>query len=51
MKFPDSLIPAPLRKPAKPGDDGRGRGPAPANLIEEPPKRPSEKDRIVEGTK
>ena len=49
MKFPDSLIPAPLRKPAKPGADGRGKGPAPANLKQEPPKRPSEKDRIVEG--
>jgi menaquinol-cytochrome c reductase cytochrome b subunit len=49
MKFPDSLIPAPLRKPAKPGGDGRGNGPAPANLKDELPARPSETERIVEG--
>jgi menaquinol-cytochrome c reductase cytochrome b subunit len=51
MKFPESLIPAPLRKPAKPGADGGSRGPAPANLTEEPPAPPSQRDRIVEGTK
>jgi menaquinol-cytochrome c reductase cytochrome b subunit len=49
MKFPDSLIPAPLRKPAKPGADGRGKGPAPANLKEEPPQPPSHSDRLREG--
>jgi menaquinol-cytochrome c reductase cytochrome b subunit len=49
MKFPDSLIPAPLRKPAKPGANGRGKGPAPSNLTEEPPQRPSHSDRLVEG--
>jgi menaquinol-cytochrome c reductase cytochrome b subunit len=52
MKFqiPEQLIPAPLRKPAKPGSDGRSRGPAPANLKDEPPVRPSHTDRLVEGT-
>jgi menaquinol-cytochrome c reductase cytochrome b subunit len=49
MKFPDSLIPAPLRKPAKPGADGRGKGQAPANLKEEPPQPPSHSDRLKEG--
>ena len=49
MKFPDSLIPAPLRKPAKPGSDGRGKGPAPANLKEEPPQPPSHSDKLREG--
>ena len=49
MKFPEQLIPAPFRKPAKPGADGRSRGPAPADLKEEPLKRPSEADQFVEG--
>jgi quinol---cytochrome c reductase cytochrome b subunit, bacillus type len=46
MKLP---LPAALRKPAKPGANGRGNGPAPANLTEEPPQRPSDTDRLVEG--
>ncbi len=49
MKFPDQLIPAPLRKPSKPGANGRGRGSAPANLKDEPPERPSHGDRMMEG--
>jgi menaquinol-cytochrome c reductase cytochrome b subunit len=49
MKFPDSLIPAPLRKPAKPGADGRSQGPAPANLQEPRPEPPSTTERVVEG--
>ncbi len=48
MKFPDSLIPAPLRKPAKPGANGRGRGQAPTDLKEQPP-RPAHSDRLKEG--
>jgi menaquinol-cytochrome c reductase cytochrome b subunit len=48
MKFPDSLIPAPLRKPTKPGANGRGKGPAPSDL-KEPPQRPSHSDRMREG--
>ena len=50
MKFPERMIPAPLRKPAKPGANGRGRGPAPANLKDGPPEPPSQTDRLVEGT-
>jgi menaquinol-cytochrome c reductase cytochrome b subunit len=51
MKFPEQLIPPPLRKPSKPGADGPSRGPAPANLKEEPPERPSETEKLVEGAK
>jgi menaquinol-cytochrome c reductase cytochrome b subunit len=46
MKLP---LPAALRKPAKPGANGRGNGPAPANLKDEPRERPSDTDRLVEG--
>jgi menaquinol-cytochrome c reductase cytochrome b subunit len=46
MKLP---LPAALRKPAKPGANGRGNGPAPGNLTEEPPQRPSDTDRLVTG--
>jgi menaquinol-cytochrome c reductase cytochrome b subunit len=49
MRFPESLIPAPLRKPAKPGANGPTRGPAPANLKDEPPARPSDGEGLVEG--
>jgi menaquinol-cytochrome c reductase cytochrome b subunit len=38
----DSLIPAPLRKPAKPGENGPPKGPAPADLKTSPPEAPSE---------
>jgi menaquinol-cytochrome c reductase cytochrome b subunit len=51
MKFPEQLIPPPLRKPQKPGADDRSKGPAPANLKDEPPARPSETEKLVEGTK
>jgi menaquinol-cytochrome c reductase cytochrome b subunit len=36
----DSLIPAPLRKPAKPGEGDGRRGPAPADLKTSQPERP-----------
>jgi len=49
MKFPEQLIPSPFRRPAKPAAGGRGKGPAPANLKDEPPQPPSEADRFVEG--
>jgi menaquinol-cytochrome c reductase cytochrome b subunit len=39
MRLP---IPAPLRKPAKPGGDGHRQGPAPADLREQPPTQPGE---------
>ncbi|MEK6278052.1 MAG: cytochrome b N-terminal domain-containing protein [Actinomycetota bacterium] len=51
MKFPESLIPPPLRKPGKPGADGRSKGPAPADLKEAPPEPPSHSDKLVEGAK
>jgi quinol---cytochrome c reductase cytochrome b subunit, bacillus type len=48
MKLP---LPAALRKPAKPGADGRGKGPAPADLGKEPSPPPSTTERVLEGTK
>ena len=53
MKLP---VPAALRKPAKPGANGRGNGPAPANLKDVPPEerqRESQRplDVAVEGGK
>ena len=50
MKFPDQLIPGPLRKPSKPGTGGNGRGAAPANLKDDPPERPSHTDKLKEGS-
>jgi quinol-cytochrome oxidoreductase complex cytochrome b subunit len=50
MKFPDQLIPGPLRKPSKPGTGGNGRGAAPANLKDNPPERPSHTDKLKEGS-
>ena len=50
MKFPDQLIPGPLRKPSKPGENGGRRGAAPANLKDEPSERPSEKQKLVDGS-
>jgi menaquinol-cytochrome c reductase cytochrome b subunit len=49
VRFPESLIPAPLRKPAKPGVDGHGAGPAPSNLKDEPQQRQSDADRLAAG--
>lgn len=49
MRFPEQLIPGVLRRPSKPGADGGSRGPAPANLKDEPPQRPSPGERITEG--
>jgi menaquinol-cytochrome c reductase cytochrome b subunit len=47
----DSLIPAPLRKPAKPGTSNGANGPAPADLKTAPPERPSEAQRLGERAK
>jgi menaquinol-cytochrome c reductase cytochrome b subunit len=44
----DSLIPAPLRKPAKPGVGGNGRGRAPEDLKTEPPERDSDAKRLAD---
>jgi quinol-cytochrome oxidoreductase complex cytochrome b subunit len=48
MKLP---IPAALRRPAKPGQNGRGNGPAPANLKDAPPERPGDAQQLVERAK
>src|SRR5215813_6916693 len=47
----DSLIPAPLRKPAKPGQGNGASGPAPADLKTAPPERPSDASRLGEAAK
>ena len=41
----DSLIPAPLRKPAKPGEGNGAKGPAPADLKTSPPEPPPDASR------
>ncbi len=42
MGIRDSIVPAPLRKPGKPGENGGGNGPAPADLRDpEVEKRPA----------
>jgi quinol---cytochrome c reductase cytochrome b subunit, bacillus type len=43
----DSLIPAPLRKPPKPGQGSGPTGPAPADLKTSPPERPSDAERAT----
>src|SRR5680860_1171700 len=47
----DSLIPAPLRKPAKPGEGNGAKGAAPADLKTAPPQRPSDAARLGERPK
>jgi ubiquinol-cytochrome c reductase cytochrome b subunit/menaquinol-cytochrome c reductase cytochrome b subunit len=47
----DSLIPAPLRKPAKPGTGNGSKGPAPADLKTAPPERPSDAQRLADRAK
>jgi quinol-cytochrome oxidoreductase complex cytochrome b subunit len=44
----DSLIPAPLRKPAKPGTSNGAKGPAPADLKTSSPERPSDAKRLAD---
>jgi quinol---cytochrome c reductase cytochrome b subunit, bacillus type len=46
----DSLIPAPLRRPAKPGAGNGAKGPAPADLTT-PPERPSDAQRVGDRAK
>src|SRR5262245_60199390 len=50
MKIPDSIIPPPLRKPAKPGS-ADAKGQAPVDLKESPPERPSDVQRVAEQAK
>jgi ubiquinol-cytochrome c reductase cytochrome b subunit/menaquinol-cytochrome c reductase cytochrome b subunit len=47
----DSLIPAPLRRPAKPGEGNGAKGPAPADLKTAPPERPSDAARLGDKAK
>jgi quinol-cytochrome oxidoreductase complex cytochrome b subunit len=47
IKIPDSIVPAPLRKPAKPGQgNGHDKGQAPADLKTAPPERPTHVQRV-----
>jgi ubiquinol-cytochrome c reductase cytochrome b subunit/menaquinol-cytochrome c reductase cytochrome b subunit len=46
-KIPDSIIPAPLRKPAKPGERDAGKDQAPADLKTSPPERQTDLQRLT----
>jgi ubiquinol-cytochrome c reductase cytochrome b subunit/menaquinol-cytochrome c reductase cytochrome b subunit len=46
-KIPDSIVPAPLRKPAKPGQRGAAKDPAPSDLKTAPPERQSDLQRLT----
>jgi menaquinol-cytochrome c reductase cytochrome b subunit len=50
-KIPDSVVPAPLRKPAKPGEGGVAKGQAPADLKSSPPERETHVQKIGEQAK
>jgi hypothetical protein len=45
-KIPDSIVPAPLRKPAKPGQGGTAKGQAPSDLKTSPPERQTDLQRL-----
>ena len=45
-KIPDKVVPAPLRKPAKPGTAGAPKGQAPADLKTAPPERQTHVERL-----
>jgi quinol-cytochrome oxidoreductase complex cytochrome b subunit len=52
MRFPEQLIPPPLRRPSRPGEKRPGKGPAPANLKEAPPEPPAKvRERAAEATR
>jgi menaquinol-cytochrome c reductase cytochrome b subunit len=50
-KLPDSIVPAPLRKPAKPGRGKATKGQAPSDLKTAPPARQTDLQRIGEQAK
>ncbi|MGV1048375.1 MAG: cytochrome b [Solirubrobacterales bacterium] len=50
-KLPDSIVPAPLRKPAKPGQGKAAKGQAPADLKSSPPPRQTDLQRVGEQAK
>ena len=45
-KLSDLLVPAPLRKTPKPGEAGVPNQPAPQDLKTDPPKRPTDHERL-----
>ena len=47
-KLTDLLIPAPLRKTPKPGENGVPKQPAPQDLKTNPPERPTDNERLGE---
>jgi menaquinol-cytochrome c reductase cytochrome b subunit len=50
-KIPDSVVPAPLRKPAKPGTGGTTKDRAPSDLKTSPPERPTHAQRLGQQAK
>jgi quinol---cytochrome c reductase cytochrome b subunit, bacillus type len=50
-KIPDSVVPAPLRKPGKPGAAGTAKGQAPADLKSAPPERQTDVQRLTDRAK
>jgi quinol-cytochrome oxidoreductase complex cytochrome b subunit len=46
-KIPDAIVPAPLRKPAKPGAGGEPKGQAPQDLKTSPPERQTHVERLT----
>ena len=50
-KLPDSIVPAPLRRPAKPGQGKSAKGQAPADLKSAPPERQTHVQRLGEQAK
>ena len=50
-KIPDKIVPAPLRKPAKPGAGGDPKGQAPQDLKTSPPERQTHVQRLTDQAK
>jgi menaquinol-cytochrome c reductase cytochrome b subunit len=50
-KIPDKVVPAPLRKPAKPGAGGTPKGDAPSDLKSAPPERQTHVQRLGDQAK
>ncbi len=50
-KIPDSVVPAPLRKPAKPGSGSLPQGQAPTDLKTSPPERQTDVQRLGDKAK
>ncbi|HET6998171.1 MAG TPA: cytochrome b N-terminal domain-containing protein [Solirubrobacterales bacterium] len=50
-KIPDKVVPAPLRKPAKPGEGGTAKGQAPQDLKTAPPERQTHVQRLGDQAK